>query len=279
MSGILHVVATPIGNLMDVSLRALEVLRGCDAILAEDTRHTKKLCARHGVSTRLIAFHAHTAKERVAQLADELAAGASFALVTDAGTPLVSDPGAELVALAAERGVPVVPVPGPSAVLGALSACGLRVSTFRFLGFLPRSGARRAALLASMRGSEDATVLFEAPNRVADTLADLAEAVGPARPAAVCRELTKLHEEIARGRLGELAERFASGTRGEVTLVIEGASHEATEADPEAVRAAVREAIERGEPTKALAKALAARFGLPVREVYALAIELAAREP
>ncbi len=267
-------VATPIGNLEDLTLRALRVLREADAILAEDTRQTKKLCARHGVATPLRAFHAHTPDPKVDAIVEELAAGAHLALVTDAGTPLVSDPGARLVERASDAGVSVVPIPGPSAPLAALAACGLRVASFRFVGFLPRTGAKRRAALEELVASPDATVIFEAPPRLPRLLTDLRDALGPARRAAVCRELTKLHEEIARGSLEELAARYAEAPRGEITVVVEGAGEVApAPVDLEALAQEIRTRVGAGERTKDVAKELAKAHGLSVREVYALAIE------
>lgn len=271
VDGRLSIVATPIGNLEDVTLRALRVLRECDAILAEDTRRTRVLCAHHGVSTPLRAFHAHTSDARVAELVAELAGGAHLALVSDAGTPLVSDPGARLVAAAADAGVRVEPIPGPSAALAALSVAGLRVGAFRFVGFLPRSGGRRTRALEQLARAREATILFEAPQRLPDTLADLARVAGGARRATVCRELTKLHEEVARGTLSALAERFAEPPRGEVTLVVEGAEEEVAEegAEPEALARAL---LARGLRTKDAARELAELLGWPIRDAYALVL-------
>lgn len=275
MTGRLSVVATPIGNLDDVTLRALQTLREADAILAEDTRRTRVLCTHHGVQTPLRAFHAHSSDEKVAAFARELAEGASFALVTDAGTPLVSDPGARLVTAAAALGVRVEPIPGPSAPLAALSASGLRVGAFRFVGFLPRSGGRRKKAMAAMREAEEATVLFEAANRLAKTLRELSDAIGPDRPAAVCRELTKLHEEIARGSLSELAARFAEGARGEVTLVVEGRGEETEDAplDRDAALDRARALLDEGLRTKEAARQLSEELSVPSGEAYALVLE------
>jgi len=275
VSGRLSVVATPIGNLDDVTLRALATLREADAILAEDTRRTRVLCTHHGVSTPLRAFHAHSPDEKVDALARELAEGAHFALVTDAGTPLVSDPGARLVSAAASLGVKIEPIPGPSAPLAALSASGLRVGAFRFDGFLPRSGGRRKRAMGAARDAAEATVLFEAANRLAKTLRELTEVVGADRPAAVCRELTKLHEEIARGTLGELAERFAEGARGEVTLVIEGRPDDAAPepVDREAAIEQARALLDEGLRTKAAARKLAEALGLTAGDAYAIVLE------
>ncbi len=269
----LSIVATPIGNLEDITLRALRVLRESDAILAEDTRHTRALCTHHGIATPLRSFHAHTADEKVEELTRELAGGARFALVTDAGTPLVSDPGARLVSAAAAAGVRVEPIPGPSAALAALSVAGVRAAEFRFAGFLPRSGGKRKRAIDRVARSREATILFEAPSRVPATLRELAEGVGGERRAAVCRELTKLFEEVSRGTLEELAARYAEEPpRGEVTLVIEGAaeeSEEASETDPEALARAL---LDRGMRTKDAAKELAEILSWTVRDAYAVVL-------
>jgi 16S rRNA (cytidine1402-2'-O)-methyltransferase len=268
------VVATPIGNLEDVTLRALRTLRECDAILAEDTRRTRALCRHHGVGSPLRAFHAHTPDAKVDALVAELRGGAHLALVTDAGTPLVSDPGARLVQRAADAGVRVEPVPGPSAPLAALTAAGLRVSSFRFVGFVPRSGGRRRRALEDVVGAADATVLFEAANRLPALLRDLSR-LAPDRPAAVCRELTKVHEEVARGPLEELAARYAEPPRGEVTVVVEGRAEEAAPTvDPAEARARGRALIEAGLRTKEAARRLSAETGLSTREAYELLLEL-----
>ena len=271
--GRLSIVATPIGNLEDITLRALRVLRESDAILAEDTRHTRALCTHHGVATPLRSFHAHSADEKVDELVRELRGGARFALVTDAGTPLVSDPGARLVSAAAEAGVRVEPIPGPSAALAALSVAGVRAGEFRFVGFLPRSGGKRKKALDRIARSREATILFEAPARVPATLRELAESVGGERRAALCRELTKLFEEVRRGTLEELSARCAEeAPRGEVTLVIEGAAEE-TEEESEAEPAALARALlERGMRTKDAAKELAEILSWTVRDAYAVVL-------
>lgn len=270
--GRLSVVATPIGNLEDLTLRALRVLRECDAILAEDTRRTRALCTHHGIATPLRSFHAYTPEEKVSALVDELRGGAHLALVSDAGTPLVSDPGARLVAAASDAGVKVEPIPGASAVLAALAASGLRVGAFRFVGFLPRSGGRRARALEQIARAGEATVLFEAAARLPGTLRDLAQAAGSERRAAVCRELTKLHEEVSRGSLGELCRRYAEPPRGEVTLLVEAAPEQEpaeAEVDP---RELARALLARGVRTKDAARELAEVTGTTVREAYAVVL-------
>jgi 16S rRNA (cytidine1402-2'-O)-methyltransferase len=217
------VVATPIGNLGDVTLRSLEVLRAVPMVAAEDTRITRRLFARHEITTHLVPHHARNEAATIPGLLAHLRAGQDLALVTDAGTPLVSDPGAGLVAAWAAEGGTVIPIPGASAVLAALVASGIAGPRWSFEGFLPRRGRERRERLARLAADERTAVVFEAPGRLAATLADLVAACGDARPAAVCRELTKLHEETLRGSLGELAAAAAAGTidrRGEIVIVV-----------------------------------------------------------
>jgi 16S rRNA (cytidine1402-2'-O)-methyltransferase len=277
-AGTLFLVATPIGHLEDVTLRALRVLREAELVLAEDTRRTRILLERHGISARPVSLHAHNEAARIARVLAVLAAGGSAALVSDAGTPLVSDPGERLVAAAITAGHTVVPVPGASAVLAALSVAGLPAAQFAFAGFLPRRARERDAWLEAWRERTETLVLFESPRRVGATLLAMAEILGE-RPACVARELTKLHEEVARGSLHELASRFAKGARGEVTLVVGGRPHEAAASAAPDLDAAIREALAGGEPTRQIASRLAARCGLPRREIYARALELLERDP
>jgi 16S rRNA (cytidine1402-2'-O)-methyltransferase len=271
--GTLHLVATPIGNLEDVTLRSVRVLREADLVLAEDTRRSRKLLDRCAIPARPLSLHAHNEAARIAKALDVLSGGGSVALVSDAGTPLISDPGERLVAAAIAAGHRVVPVPGASAVLAALSVAGLPVSPFAFLGFLPRKGGPRRALLASYRGRPETLVLFESPRRVSTALRDLAETLGD-RPACVARELTKLHEEVVRGSLGELAERFDSEVRGEVTLVVGGAAAEEGACDVADLDDAIRERIAAGRSSREIAEELARDTGLPRREVYARVVAL-----
>lgn len=221
MPGILYLVATPIGNLDDITYRAIKVLGEVDLIACEDTRHTRKLLTHYGISTRTISYHEHNERARAAELVKRLNAGESVAVVSDAGTPGISDPGFRLVQLAIENQVRVIPVPGPSAMVNAIIASGLPTDEFLFGGFLPaRSGARRTRL-ESLAMIPATLVFYEAPHRLASALADAAEVLGN-RQAVVARELTKLHEEIVRGSLDELAERYASeNVRGEIVLVID----------------------------------------------------------
>ena len=222
MAGTLYLVSTPIGNLEDVTQRALRVLAEVDVVACEDTRRTRVLLDRYGIGTRTLSYHEHNERERAPELCSRLEAGESVALVSDAGTPAVSDPGFRLVREAAERGLRVVPVPGPTALVAALTASGLPTDTFYFGGFLPpRPHARRLALEA-VRSLRATLVFYEAPHRIAQFLADARKVLGERR-AAVARELTKVHEEIARGRLGELAEKFSAegAARGEMVVVID----------------------------------------------------------
>jgi 16S rRNA (cytidine1402-2'-O)-methyltransferase len=276
--GTLYIVATPIGNLADVTLRALEVLRSVPLIAAEDTRHTHRLLARHGIATRTTSYHARSGPGRAVALLEHLRGGADLALVTDAGTPGVSDPGGELAAAWAAEGGTVVPVPGASAVLAAIVGSGVAGPRWSFEGFLPRSGRQRRDRLARIAADDRATVLYEAPGRVAATLTDLAGACGAARPGAVCRELTKLHETIERGPLGELATAAADGripARGEFTLVI-GAwtsarppeSEEAAADTLRDARAEVERLVAEGLGRSEAARRVAATSGLPRRQLY-----------
>jgi 16S rRNA (cytidine1402-2'-O)-methyltransferase len=277
--GTLHVIATPIGNLEDVTLRALAALRAAELLYAEDTRRTRILLDRHGIPARPRSLHAHNEAERCAEALAALAEGKRVALVSDAGTPTISDPGARLVAEAIAHGHAVVALPGASAVLAALVVSGLPPAPFTFLGFLPRRGRERAELLDSLRGRRETLVLFESPQRIGATLAELSQTLGPRR-ACVARELTKLHEEAARGTLAELAQRFADGARGEITLVIEGAPAEPSGSGPdgsgplseEALRARVAALLAQGLSPRDAADALRAETGAPRRMLYALAL-------
>jgi len=218
----LHVVATPIGNLGDMTLRGLETLAAADILACEDTRVTRVLLDRYGIARKPVAYHEHNAAQAGPRLLAAIEAGKSVALVSDAGTPLVSDPGYRLVAEARARGLKVIPIPGASAVLAALVASGLPSDSFFFAGFLPPRAGQRRTRLGALAGTEATLIFFESPNRAAATLADMAAVLGPDRPAALCRELTKAHETVLTGTLGSLASRFAEGDkpRGEVVLVV-----------------------------------------------------------
>lgn len=269
----LYLVATPIGNLEDITLRALRVLREqADIIACEDTRQTQKLLEHFEIRKPLLSYHEHNEASRTAELIDALERGKSVALVSDAGTPLVSDPGYRIVAAAIEHGVAVVPLPGASALLAALAASGLPSNDFRFIGFLPaKSGARRKALQALI-GESATLIAYESPHRILETLSDMAEIFGD-RHMALAREITKIHEQFLRGSAGAIrAELEKRGSvRGEITLVI-GRSEKAPElANPleEVARLQSEEGLDRMQAIKAVAK----RMRLPKREVYRLAAE------
>lgn len=274
--GTLHVVATPIGNLEDVTLRALRVIGEADLLFAEDTRHTRKLLDRHGIEARPLSLHAHNEQSRIEKALEVLAADGRVAVVSDAGTPLVSDPGDRLVQAAIAAGHRVEAVPGASAVLAALAVSGLPVQPFTFLGFLPRRAGERAELLDAYRARPETLVLFESPKRLAKTLVELAAALGD-RSACVARELTKLHEEARRGRLSELAEHFEGGTPGEITIVIDGAPAPSLPTDVE-VDAEIRSHIAKGERPKEIAAQLARHTGRPKRDLYARVLALRSEE-
>jgi len=279
--GTLYVVSTPIGHLEDVTLRALRVLREAELVLAEDTRRTRILLDRHGIAARPVSLHAHNEAARVARVLDTLERGGRVALVSDAGTPLVSDPGERLVAAVIAAGHVVEAVPGPSAVLAALAVAGLPTARFAFAGFLPRRAGERDAWLVAWRERPETLVLFESPRRVGPTLGRLAEILGD-RPACLARELTKLHEEVARGLLSELASKFSTGTRGEVTIVVGGCPREtAAGSAPDldaALEAAIGAQLAAGETTRAIAARLSIQYGVPRREVYARALALRERD-
>jgi 16S rRNA (cytidine1402-2'-O)-methyltransferase len=278
--GRLFVVATPIGNLGDVTLRSLEILRAVPLIAAEDTRITRRLLDRHAVEARTISYHARSGPGRAAELLAHLRGGDDLALVTDAGTPGVSDPGGELVAAWAAEGGVVVPIPGASAVLAAVVASGIAGARWSFEGFLPRSGRERRERIARIAADERGTVVYEAPSRVVATMRDLATACGPDRPAAICRELTKLHEEIVRAPIGLLARRAADGEltlRGEFAIVIgeqpdgpptSAAREAAAGAALGAARADVEELVAAGTPRGEAARRVAATTGIPRRQLY-----------
>ncbi len=272
MSAGLVLVATPIGNLGDLSPRAVEALSRADVIACEDTRRTRQLLAHAGVKApRLVVVNDHTEATRVRDVIRLLDAGSRVAVVTDAGTPGVSDPGERLVAAAAAAGHHVEIVPGPSAVITALVVSGLPTGRFCFEGFLPRKGSARTARLEALRGEERTIVLYEAPHRVRQTLADLCGALGPLRRIAVARELTKLHEETWRGSLGDAVAHLTAEPRGEYVLVLDGAPPPGPPADDE-VEAALRSELDAGSDKKTAIATVAGRLGVPKRHVYQIAL-------
>lgn len=275
VAGTLYVVATPIGNLGDVSPRAIEVLGSVDVVACEDTRVTAKLLRRYDVRTATLSYHEHNEAERAEQLVDRLRRGDSVALVSDAGTPTLSDPGYRLVRAAVHAKIPVRAVPGPSALLAALSVSGLPSSSFTFIGFLPSKGSRRRKAIEDLAAERHTIVLFESAPRVPSLLVELARILGE-RPACLLRELTKLHEEHRHGSLGELASWARSGAptgktgniKGELTLVIGPRTSGAARATPDAVEARFRELIRDGLTRRAAVKSIAKENRLPARQVY-----------
>jgi 16S rRNA (cytidine1402-2'-O)-methyltransferase len=276
MPGILYIVATPLGNLGDLSVRAMEVLRAVPVVAAEDTRRTRGLLSHLGASPRLLSYHAHSEEPRLEVLLEILHDGRDVALVSDAGTPVVSDPGADLVAAARASGITVVPIPGPSAVATALSAAGLKGDRYLFLGFIPRKGSERARLLARAAAEEWSVVFFEAPPRLADLLEDLARTVGGTRRAVVARELTKLHEEFRAGTLAELAGYYSEHPpRGEITIVLEGTGAPAE--PPDRTGEAVEQAtllLAEGLTRREVVRRITETLGLPRNDAYRLVMEL-----
>ncbi len=276
----LYLVPTPIGNMEDITLRALRVLRSVDLIAAEDTRVTRGLLARYEISAPLASFHAHSGRRKAERLLARLADGEDVALVSDAGTPAVNDPGRELVAAAAARGFRVVALPGASAVTTALAVSGIAADAgFVHLGFLPRGRAARLRVLREVAAERRALVAFETPHRLARALADIREALGDRR-IAVCRELTKMHEEVFRGTVSDAIAHFAE-PRGEFTLVIEGVSETApsqAEAAPDVARTLARLKGEGVSARDAIA-AVGESAGAPRRELYALWLTLEPSDP
>jgi 16S rRNA (cytidine1402-2'-O)-methyltransferase len=279
-TGALVVVGTPIGNLGDLSPRAVTALSTADVVYCEDTRHSRKLLSHAGITgVPLRSLHEHNEDQRIDEVVAAVAAGRSVALVSDAGMPAVSDPGARVVAAVAASGLVVRVVPGPSAVLAALVTSGLATDRFCFEGFLPRSGRERTDRLAAVATESRTTVLFEAPTRVAATLRDLAAVCGDDRAVAVARELTKLHEEVWRGTVAEGAAWAADGVRGEVVVVLAGATAgpDADVGDQELVDALV-ERLDAGARTRGAVDEVAAALGVPRRRAYELALRLKAGE-
>ena len=271
MSGILYLVASPIGNLEDITFRAVRVLKECDLIACEDTRHTRKLLDHYGIDKPLVSYHDHNEGTRSVELIAKLKDGLSIALVSDAGMPLVADPGYRLVTAAVAEGISVQPIPGASALITALAASGLPTDAFRFEGILPARSGQRATALESLKGDTATLIFFEAPHRILETLADIERVMG-ARPVVVGRELTKTHEEFLRGTAGQVLEILKSrpSVKGEITLLIgKAAKNGNAAADPvsiaEAVESGERDGLSRMDAIKAVAR----QRGLSKREVYA----------
>jgi 16S rRNA (cytidine1402-2'-O)-methyltransferase len=274
--GTLYVVATPLGNLGDLSSRAIEILRAVPVVAAEDTRRTRGLLTHLGVAPTLLSFHAHSGDHRSDKLLDILRSGRDVALVSDAGTPTVSDPGADLISLVRAAGIAIVPIPGASAVSTALSASGFIGDRYLFLGFIPRKGRDRVRLLTRAATEEWSVVFYEAPPRLAGLLADLMPLTGGSRRVVVARELTKLHEEIRAGTVAELADYYAeTAVRGEITVVLEGtgvppAEPDRTEDATEQATTLLAEGLTRREVVRRLTESM----GIPRNEAYKLVMEL-----
>jgi 16S rRNA (cytidine1402-2'-O)-methyltransferase len=273
MAGTLYVVATPIGNLEDVTLRALRVLKEVDLIAAEDTRHTQKLLGHYNIRTPLTSYHEHNERAKAPALVMRLLDGASIALVSDAGTPALSDPGYRLVVAAAAANVRVTPVPGAAALTAALSVAALPTDRFVFEGFLAEKKRGRRARLQALRDERRTLVFYEAPHRLKETLHDLEEIFGD-RMIAVGREMTKINEEVRRGRLSEISADFAErDVRGEVVIVVQGFTGE-TAVSGELLRAEIRDLQAAGMRVKEIAETVGEKYARPKKEIYGIALEL-----
>ena len=272
MPGILYIVATPIGNLEDMTFRAVRVLKDVDLIAAEDTRHTQVLLNRFEIGTALTSYHQHNERTKARQLVARLKRGASIALVSDAGTPAISDPGYRLVVEALDAGIRVIPVPGPSALTAVLSAGGLPTNEFVFAGFLPAKKQERRSKLRELRDEQRSMVMHEAPHRLKECLDDLHDVLGDRR-IVVAREVTKVHEEFIRGCVSQVIEELAAKeVRGEITLVVEGSSQN-TAVSEEALRDEIATLQAGGKRVKEIAEILGEKFGYSKKEIYRLVLD------
>ncbi|HXV81136.1 MAG TPA: 16S rRNA (cytidine(1402)-2'-O)-methyltransferase [Candidatus Binatia bacterium] len=272
MPGILYIVATPIGNLDDITLRALRILKEVDVIAAEDTRHTQILLRHHDIHTPLTSYHEHNEKTKSQELVTRLARGQNIALVSDAGTPAISDPGFRLIVQAIRDGVRIIPIPGASAVTAALSASGLPTDRFVFEGFLPAKKKQRRERLQTLREEPRTIIFYEAPHRLKEALEDILELLGD-RDAVLAREVSKIHEEFLRGPVSEQIRALQSGeVRGEVTLIISGSAG-ASRVNEDLLKAEIRELKDEGLRVKEIAEVLGEKFGYPKKEIYRLALD------
>ena len=273
MVGILYVVATPIGNLEDISLRALRILKEVDLIAAEDTRHTRNLLTHYDIRTALMSYHEHNEKTQAAKLVEKLRRGGNIALVSDAGTPAISDPGYRLVVEALRAGLQVVPLPGPSAVAAVLSASGLPTDRFVFEGFLPAKKQERETRLKSLRAESRTVVFYEAPHRLQESLSDMLNLLGD-REIVVAREVSKIHEEYLRGTIAKVISQLGErDVKGEITVVVHGSSGESSVSEEE-IKTEIRRLIDEGVGVKQISELLGTRYRLAKREVYQLALQL-----
>ena len=266
----LYIVATPIGNLEDVTLRALRVLDQADLIACEDTRQTQKLLNRFGIQKRTVSYHEHNEVGRTKELLSELEQGARIALVSDAGMPGISDPGSVIIREAVGRGIPVVPVPGPSALISALVASGLETSSFRFFGFLPAKSGQRRTFLEQLKSAPETLVFYEAPHRIIETMRDLSTMFGSARRVVIARELSKVHEEFLRGSVQDLLEKLqAREVKGEITLMVEGYKDGTELAAPrKSLSARMKELMQEGADEKTALKSVAKEYEVSKSEAY-----------
>lgn len=271
----LYPVATPIGNLRDITLRALDILAGADLVLCEDTRHSARLFDAYGIRTPRTALHEHNERARIESILGQIADGRAIALISDAGTPLLSDPGFPLVRAAREAGLDVFPIPGPSALLAALTGAGLPTDAFAFYGFLPPKTGQRTNALGPLSGRPETLVFYESPRRLGATLADMAQVFGPDRQAVVALELTKRFERFEAGTLAQLAEHFAGETRGEAVILVAGSDGETPAMNADWQTALAQAMAEM--PLRAAVDAIAARFGLKRKQVYDAALAKKAR--
>lgn len=274
-SGTLYLVGTPIGNLEDMTFRAIDILQKVDTIAAEDTRHTGKLLHHFQIKTPQISYHEHNRLERIPDLLRRLQAGASIALVTDAGMPCVSDPGYELVKACGEAGIQVVPIPGVTAVITGLAASGLRSDRFAFEGFLPAKEKPRILMLEKMRSEERTLIFYEAPHRMRETLVALGQVFGDDRELTIARELTKRHEEFWRGTVAGAIEHYQTREpQGEYTLIVAGATVESVVLTEEQIKAEMRRLLDQGESRSVISKQLATQTDFSKRQLYQWALEL-----
>lgn len=277
MPGVLYIVATPLGNLEDITLRALRILKEVDLIAAEDTRHTRKLLAHYGINTSLTSYHDYSETGKAPALIAQLQAGKNIALVSDAGTPGIADPGYRLVKGAAEAGIAIVPIPGPSTVAALLSVGGLPTDRFAFEGFLPAKSSQRGNTLQHLKGEERTLVFFESPHRVLDTLADIENIFGDRR-IALGRELTKMHEKVLRGTVSTVrAQLQEREIKGEIALLVAGATEKARPEDELPLEEEIQQLLHQDLSIKEIAQIVGERRGIPKREVYALGVQLKAR--
>jgi len=272
MAGTLYIIPTPIGNLEDITLRALRVLKEVDVIAAEDTRHTRHLLTHYGITTALTSYHEHNEREKASSLVEQIKNGASVALVSDAGTPAIADPGFRLVVAAIRAGIPIVPLPGACALATVLSASGLPTDRFQFEGFLPAKKSQRKAKLQALREIVATMVFYEAPHRLGETLGDLQQILGE-RQIVVAREVSKVHEEFIRGTVGEVIGQLAGReVKGEITIVVHGSAGDVP-VSVQQLKAEIGRLTSAGAGVKEIAELLGERYGLSKREIYRLALE------